>query len=152
MANETKIPAPPPHLSAKAAKQWTKLYTDALAQAKISSPDNERAQRMSALKAANALLAVPAPASAADVDKLDEWQKLLDETRLIKGVHTRVCVTSDGRKYAFAIEPASNKDPDLKAMNKGTIVAHALEVHDLELDPKLTKDELIAAVAAKAAA
>lgn len=149
---DTKIPAPPPHLSAKAAKQWTKLYTEALAQAKLNTPDNERAQRIFALKTANALLAVPAPSSIADVDKLEPWQKLLDEKRLIKGVTTRVCVTSDGRKYAFPIEQGADSGVDLQTMTKAQIVTHALETHGLELDPNLNKDKLIAAVTEKAAA
>lgn len=43
---------------------------------------------------------------------------------------------------AAPVEPA----PDLSKMTKAEIVAHAAEVHGLELDPSLKKDELIAAV------
>jgi len=97
-------PNPPAHMSDKAQKQWTATYIKALAQAKLDSPDNERAQRIAALKAANALLAVPAPTSAADIDKLDDWQVILREDRTAKdGTKMRVCVTADGRKYAFPI-------------------------------------------------
>ena len=137
----SKIPAPPAHLSAKAAKQWTKLYTDALAQAKIGTPDNERMQRMTALKAANALLAVPAPTSIADVDKMEDWQKLLDQTKLINNVNTRVVVTAYGRKYAFPVAPAAAPAPDLPTMTKAEIVAHAADAHGLQLDPGAKKED-----------
>jgi hypothetical protein len=99
-------PAPSGHLSAAAAKAWTAKYIATLTQAQLDYPGNDRAQRTAALKAANALLAVPAPDSAAAIDKLEEWQVVLRETRVVKGVSTRVCVTADGRKYSFAIPPA----------------------------------------------
>lgn len=99
----TVAPVAPAHLSPKAAAQWTASYQKAHAQAKIDHPENERAQRTAALKVANALLAVPAPTDAAAIDKLEEWQVLSRETRNIKGVPTRVCVTTDGRKYAFPL-------------------------------------------------
>ena|ERR1017187_5085769 len=103
---DTKITAPdaPAHLSAKAAKAWQAQYLKAYAQAAIDSPDNLSAQRSAALKSANAMLAVPAPTSAADIDKLDGWQALLRETRIVKGVATSVCVTTDGRKYSFPVD------------------------------------------------
>jgi hypothetical protein len=148
-AIDPTIPAPPAFLSAKTANVWRTSYAAALAQAKVDLPGNERAQRIAALKAANKLFSVPAPTSAADVDKLEPWQKLKDVTVVIDGVATRVCVTSDGRKYSFAIDAATDSTPNLQAMNKAEIVAHALDVHGLTLDPGLKKDDLIAAVAAK---
>ena len=96
-------PAAPSFMSTKAANQWQATYVKALAQAKLDSPDNERAQRVAALKAANALLSIPAPKSAADIDKLEAWQTVMSETRTVDGVQTRVCVTSDGRKYSFPV-------------------------------------------------
>jgi broad specificity phosphatase PhoE len=106
------VPDAPAHLSDKAAKQWAATYTKALAQAKIDTPDNDSAQRTAALKAANALLAVPAPTSATDIDALDDWQFLLRETRTVKDVETRVCVTTDGRKYSFPVPPAKTAKAD----------------------------------------
>ena len=97
----TNVPEAPKHLSDAAAKQWQDTYAKALAQAKLDIPDNERAQRIAALKRANAMLAVPAPQSAADIDKLEDWQCMKRETR--DGV--RVCVTTDGRKYSFPVDP-----------------------------------------------
>jgi hypothetical protein len=139
-------PAPPAHLSETAQKQWTALYTKALAQAKLDYPDNPGAQRTAALRAANAILAVPAPTCAADIDKLEPWQVLLRSTRTVKGVQVSLCVTTDGRKYSFPIAAPV----DLPAMNKAQLVTHALEVHGIELDPNLKKDEMIAAIAEKA--
>lgn len=103
MGTNPIIPVAPQHMSDKAAKQWTAAYNKALAQAKIDYPENESAQRTVALKAANALLAVPAPQSADDIAKLQEWQVVLREDRVVKDVPTRVCVTTDGRKYSFPI-------------------------------------------------
>jgi membrane-bound lytic murein transglycosylase B len=103
MAQGTMTPSAPACMSSKAQKQWQAAYEKALAQAKLDSPDNPSAQNAAALKAANALLAVPAPTCHADIDKLEDWQKILDETRVIKSVPHRVCVTTDGRKYAFPI-------------------------------------------------
>jgi hypothetical protein len=97
------VPDAPAHLSDKAAKQWAASYTKALAQAKIDTPDNDSAQRIAALKAANALLAVPAPTSAADIDALEGWQFLMRGTRTTNGVDTRFVVTTDGRKYSFEV-------------------------------------------------
>lgn len=42
--------------------------------------------------------------------------------------------------------------PNLAAMTKAEIAEHAAEVHNLDLDPKLTKDEMIATVEEHAAA
>ena len=99
-------PAAPDHLSPAYQKKWQATYTARLEQAKIDSPDNDSAQRSAALKAANALLAVSAPTSAAEIDKLDEWQVIDRKTIVVKGVSTRVCVTADGRKYSFEIPAA----------------------------------------------
>lgn len=151
MANDN-IPAPPPFLNAKKAAEWTSSYKAALVQAKIDSPNNERTQRIAALKAANKMFTIAAPQNTADADKLEPWQKLKDETKVIDGVPTRVLVTSDGRKYTFDLGNAAPAAPDLQAMTKAEIVAHAADVHGLALDPTLKKDELIAAVAAKTAA
>ena len=102
------VPDAPTHLSDKAAKLWAATYTKAFAQAKIDTPDNDSAQRTAALKAANALLAVPAPTSAAEIDALDDWQFLTRGTRSANGVDTRFVVTTDGRKYSFPV-PAAKK-------------------------------------------
>lgn len=102
----SNFPAPPAHMSESAAAQWTATYSKALKQAQNDLPGKESAQRAAALKAANALLAVPAPTSAAEIDKLEPWQVLVRETRTIKGVVKRVCVTTDGRKHSFPVEAA----------------------------------------------
>ncbi len=103
MASKINVPDAPQHLSASAAKKWQAAFSKALDQATLDYPESASTQRSVATKAANALLAVTAPTSAAEIDKLDDWQALLRETRNIKGVATRVCVTADGRKYAFPI-------------------------------------------------
>ncbi|MHB1673780.1 MAG: hypothetical protein ACYCSP_05965 [Acidobacteriaceae bacterium] len=102
-------PAPPAHMSTDAAKQWTAAYTKALKQAQADMPNNVSGQRAAALKAANALLAVPAPTSATEIDTLEPWQVLVRETRTVKGVPMRVCITADGRKYSFPVEAAPAK-------------------------------------------
>jgi hypothetical protein len=101
-------PAPPAHLPAAAKKQWSDTHAKALAQAKRDYPDSERAQRGHALKSANAMLAVPAPQSADDIDALEPWQVLHRATRTFKNtegeeVTARICTTSDGRKYSFPV-------------------------------------------------
>jgi hypothetical protein len=106
IASTPAIPAPPSFMSDKAGKNWQATYAAALTQAKINNPDNERAQRGAALKAANALLAVPAPTSAEDIAKLEPWQVLLREDRLVNDKPHRICVTSDGRKYRHPINPS----------------------------------------------
>jgi hypothetical protein len=155
MAPAVVTPAPPAHLSAAAKLQWKGLYLKALAQAQVDQPGNERAQRVIALKAANALLSVPAPKTAADIDALEPWQVLLRGTRQEKGEQVKFCVTTDGRKYKFPFEEpaqaAAAAPVDLTGMTKAQIVSHAAEVHGLTLDPAAKKEDLIAAVTAKAA-
>ena len=150
-ATAVVTPNPPAHLSDTAKQQWTQLYVKALAQAPRDSPDNERAQRTFALKAANQMLAVTPPTDAAGIAALEPWQVLMRGDRVVNSVPTRVCVTTDGRKYSFPIvAPKSiTLTTDLQSMTKADIVAHAAEVHGLTLDPTLTKPELIAAVVAK---
>ena len=96
------IPAAPSYLPDAQQKQWQAAYAKALKQAQIDTPNNERAQRAAATKAANAMLAVSAPQSAADIDKLADWQVIQRGTR----GDTRFCVTADGRKYSFPIKAA----------------------------------------------
>lgn len=107
MSTSVVIPSAPNHMSDKAQKQWSNAYTKAFAQAKLDYPNNESTQRSAAFKAANALLAVTAPTSAAEIDKLEDWQVLLRETRTIKGEEVRFCVTADGRKYSFPVVSAA---------------------------------------------
>lgn len=95
------IPAAPEYLPSAAAGQWKSAYAKALKQAEIDLPENEPGQRAAALKAANALIAVTAPTSAEEIDKLEPWQVILRELRTVKGVLTKLCVTIDGRKYGF---------------------------------------------------
>lgn len=141
------VPAAPAHLTEAAAAKWQKDYRTAYAQAKIAMPDNERAQRVTALKSANAMLAVPAPESAADVDRLEDWQVLKKGVRVTKaGVTEKFCVTTDGRKYAFPVIAPASPSSDLSKMTKDQLVAHAAEVHGLALDPSTKKDELVAAI------
>jgi len=110
-------PAAPAHLPAAVQQQWTAAYTKALAQATLDYPDNDRAQRGAALKAANAMLAVPAPQSAAEIDALESWQVLHRFTRTSEsGAATRHCVTADGRKYSH---PIPEPEPDDTGKGKG---------------------------------
>jgi hypothetical protein len=101
----SEAPAPPAHLPEAIATKWKTLYVKALAQAKIDAPDNPRLQRIAALKAANTLLTVPAPKSAADIDALESWQAI--KRYDLNG--NRVCITADGRKYTFPIGEAAGK-------------------------------------------
>jgi hypothetical protein len=110
------IPAAPAYLTEAAAAKWQESYRAAYAQAKIATPDNERAQRVAALKAANSMLAVPAPKSAADIDSLEEWQVHAKGTRVHKGVEHKFCVTTDGRKYSYpTAEPKAPAKPKAAA-------------------------------------
>jgi hypothetical protein len=111
MASDIAVPDAPKHLSDKASAKWTKAYQDAFTRAQKDYPDNLSEQRSAANKAANAMLAVPAPQSADDIDALDDWQVLLRETRTVKGADIRVCVTADGQKYAFPIPAPTPKKP-----------------------------------------
>lgn len=108
------IPDAPKHMSAKAQKQWQATYVKALEQAEIDYPNDASAQRRAAYKAANVLLAVPAPKSAKDIDALDDWQVLVREERTIDNVPHKICVTTDGRKYAHPVDakktPAAAKE------------------------------------------
>jgi hypothetical protein len=104
MASDIAVPDAPKHLSDKAKSKWQKSYKDAFAKAQIDYPDNDSAQRTAANKSANAMLAVPAPQSAADIDKLDDWQVIVRETRTQgDGTQVKVCVTADGQKYSFPV-------------------------------------------------
>jgi|ERR1035437_440925 hypothetical protein len=103
-ASAVVTPAPPAHLSAAAKQEWTQRYIKAHAQARIDHPENPSAQRTVALKSANTLLSVPAPQSAADIEALEPWQVLLSSHRVVNGVRTLFCVTTDGRKYSFPVE------------------------------------------------
>jgi hypothetical protein len=147
-ATAVVTPDPPAHLSDAAKKQWTSLYVKALGQAQRDSPDNERAQRTFALKSANQMLSVTPPTDAAGIAALQPWQVLLRSDRIVGGVRTRICVTTDGRKYSFPIDaPAAAEPATLESMTKAQLVAHAADVHGLVLDPSLKKEDLIAAVA-----
>lgn len=149
MTPSLSTPVVPEYLSLAAAKQWTAAYAKALDQAKIDQPNNASIQRGIALRAANALLAVPAPKSAADIDKLEPWQVRVRETRTIKGEQLRVCVTTDGRKYSFPIQAVAQTTQgplDIGKLSKADLVDHALSVHGLSLDASSTKAEMIDAI------
>ena len=103
-ATAVVTPAAPAHLPAAAKQEWAARYAKAYAQARIDHPENASAQRTAALKHANTLLSVPAPQSAADIEALEPWQKLLSGTRIVNGVEMLYCSTSDGRKYSFPAE------------------------------------------------
>lgn len=105
------IPPAPSHMPKNVQAQWTKLYTDAYTSAIRDNPGNDRAARVAATKAANALQRVTAPTSAAEIDALADWQVIKRETKVVKGVATRLCVTVDGQKYAFPVETKAAKAP-----------------------------------------
>lgn len=103
------VPEAPKHLSGKAKKQWQDSYTKAHQQAQIDYPEDASAHRRAATKAANAMLAVPAPKSAKEIDQLEDWQVLSRAERVIDDIPHKVCVTTDGRKYALPIDPKAAK-------------------------------------------
>ncbi len=110
MAPAAWSPEAPAYLSNKGKKQWLAKFAEALVEAKRNHPENVGAQNAAALKAANSMLAVPAPTSAADIAALDDHHKMLDEVRVDKnGVSNRHCVTSDGRKYSFPVDAKKQK-------------------------------------------
>lgn len=104
-------PKPPSHLPLDIQQQWTATYQKTYAQAAKDYPGNERAARMAATKAANAIQSVPAPASAEEIEKLAKWQLLKRETRTVRqdgaDVKVLVAVTIDGRKYQFPLDDKS---------------------------------------------
>lgn len=147
----TSSPDAPKYLPADVRAQWQATYDKAYGQAKLDSPDNERAQRIAALKTANAMLVVPPPKSAADIDALARWQLVKPaETRPINGVQMRVCVTADGRKYMFPVTAATAPATALSDMTKDQLVTHAQTNHGITLDPKTTKADMIATIQAAA--
>ncbi|HEX4039069.1 MAG TPA: hypothetical protein VHX37_13495 [Acidobacteriaceae bacterium] len=106
----TQTPAPPANFPPEIQEKWTDLHNKAFAQAMQDNGNNERNARIAAVKAANTLHRVTPPTSAAEIDDLYDWQVIRRETKTIKGVATRLCVTIDGRKYAFPVDaPAPKK-------------------------------------------
>lgn len=99
MATETNIPSAPTYLPKKQAAEWRKRYADALKEAQTDFPDDESQQRIVAMKEANKLLRVPAPASAAEIDKLEDHQVIKRGEKVVDGVAHVFAITSDGRKY-----------------------------------------------------
>lgn len=97
----------PAYLPESQKKAWEGKYDKAFEQAKTDHPDNESAQHTAAHKEANKMLAVTAPTSAEDIDKLQDWQVLQRGVRTINGVEHRVCTTIDGRKYAHPVKKAA---------------------------------------------
>lgn len=99
----------PKYLSGDAKKKWEASYDDALEQAKVNLPNDESGQLAAAHKEANKMLAVRAPESAAEIDKLEDWQVVPGsvQTRVIDGAEHRVCVTIDGRKHAHRLKKKS---------------------------------------------
>ena len=114
-ATAVVTPAAPAHLPAAAKKEWAERYAKAHAQARIDQPENPSAQRTAALKHANTLLSVPAPKSAAEIEALEPWQVLLRSYRVVNGMQTLHCVTMDGRKYSFPVEPPTPAAPAAEA-------------------------------------
>lgn len=100
-----KAPSAPGYLPEAQQQEWQATYAKAFKQAQIDTPSNDRAQRAAATKAANAILSVAAPTSAAEIDKLKAWQVIRRETVTIGKIPMRVCVTADGRKYRFPVDP-----------------------------------------------
>lgn len=115
----TNIPAAPAHLPKPIREKWTAAYQAALENAARNTPGNERAQRIAALKAANAIQSVKPPTSLLEVDALEAWQFIRRETKEVQGVLSRVCVTIDGQKYIF---PARTAAPEAALVDdeKGT--------------------------------
>ena len=108
-AVSASTPAAPAHLPAAVQKKWSAAYEQALKQAQINYAENPRAQRAAALRAANAMLSIPAPESAADIADLESWQVLVRGERTIDDVRVSYCVTADGRKYSFPVETKGKK-------------------------------------------
>jgi hypothetical protein len=115
MAPTIQIPDAPKHLPDPAKKQWRESYVKAFDLAKRDNPDNESAQRGAASKAANAMLSVPAPQSADDIQALEKWQVLHRGVRTIEDIEIAFCVTSDGQKYAFPVTAKKSKEPKTPA-------------------------------------
>lgn len=102
----------PAHLPESVQKKLHDKYNEAKKAAAVNYPDDESTQHIVATKEAHKLLAVKAPESAADIDKLEEHQVLQRGTRVIKGSEHRVCVTADGKKYSFPVVQGGGKGKD----------------------------------------
>lgn len=113
MAQSARRYAAPKKLPAQQQQQWNSRYDAALKQAKIDSPDDERAQHAAANKAANKMLIIPAPESHADIVNMPEWQVQQRATKVIDDVEHATVVTIDGKKYAHPIpaKPDNQKPP-----------------------------------------
>jgi len=79
----------PKHLPIEQRKKWDGLYSAALNTARMSHPDDEKTQHTVALKEANKMLAVAPPKSAAEIDKLEDWQVQSRVTKEIDDVPHR---------------------------------------------------------------
>ena len=89
-----------------------------------------------------------------DIQEIPDW---IGEQEAFK------IATQDGTMTVVRVEPPARISPveqsplgeaviDLQKLNKADLQTHAREVYDLELDDKLKKDEMIAAIEEKQAA
>lgn len=100
MAPETAvIPAAPEILPENLQAQWKKTYAEALEQAKADEPEDPQRQRLLARREANRMLRTPKCSSAADLNRLADWQVIFRGERdgQLKAV------TIDGKKYSFPV-------------------------------------------------
>lgn len=92
------------NIPAKLRAEWTKTYKEEHAAALKADPENPNAARVKALHAANKLLRVKKPTSAADIEKMEQHEYVKREEREIDGVPHLWVLTADGDKYAFPKE------------------------------------------------
>ncbi|MEZ2347420.1 hypothetical protein [Terriglobus sp. RCC_193] len=104
MASTLADHSAPKHLPGKLQAEWKKTYKEEKDAVLRADPDNPNAARVKALHAANKLLRVKKPTSAADIEKMEPHEFVKREEREIDGVPHLWVLTADGDKIAFPKE------------------------------------------------
>jgi hypothetical protein len=147
MAQEIEIPGAPAGLPAAVESRWKQAYAQAFKEAKVDEPEQPNAWPQLAYRAANKSIRVPDPESFSDACKLEDWQVIHRAEKIEKGVNVLKVVTRDGRKFSFpVVRAAATSGNPLASMTKAELVQHAANIHKIELDPGLKKEDMIAKI------
>jgi hypothetical protein len=143
------IPEVPSGLPAAIVKRWKDTYEQAHRESQNDEPEQPSLWAQVALRAANKTLKVRDPETREEAMKLEDWQiAFRGEKKTVAGTVLNV-VTRDGKKFSFPVPEGAQKSGGgitLDSMTKPQLVAHAAEVHALELDPSLKKEDMIAKI------
>jgi hypothetical protein len=112
---ELTIPAAPALLPPGLQKKWAEDYARAYAEAQGDQSMDESGRKQAALREANRILRVAAPASYAEAKRLADWQVIrrFEEGGVLKGV------TIDGKKFRFDAPPVEEKAEGGKQKSEG---------------------------------